>query len=183
MRSKWECAPSQRAELTQWPTPALPAALSRDVRASVRCRKRWAQRVRAVRSRPPARSSPHSGSSGSSECRSPRRICRACRGSLRSSLGSTTSRSPGTSLWVSEEARYGEASYRQVAELAREANRADTQALVLSCTNLPTYDLIAPLERELRKPVISANQATMWAALRSIGRRAVGPDQQLIERF
>jgi hypothetical protein len=30
------------------------------------------------------------------------------------------------------------------------------------CTNLATYDLITPLERELGKPVLTANQATMW---------------------
>ena len=52
---------------------------------------------------------------------------------------------------------------------------------MVSCTNLHTYDVIAGLEAELGKPVISASQATMWAALRRIGRRPVGPGQRLVE--
>jgi maleate isomerase len=54
-------------------------------------------------------------------------------------------------------------------------------ALFLSCTNLPTYDVIPQLEAELRIPVISANQVTVWAALRRLGTRAVGPYQALID--
>lgn len=71
-------------------------------------------------------------------------------------------------------------TYRETAELIRQADRPDAEAIVISCTNLPTYDLIAPLEEELGKPVISANQATVWAALRRIGRHAVGENQKLL---
>lgn len=39
----------------------------------------------------------------------------------------------------------------------------------------------AQLEAELRIPVISANQVTMWAALRRLGTRAVGPYQALLD--
>ncbi|MEO6827395.1 MAG: aspartate/glutamate racemase family protein [Microbacteriaceae bacterium] len=70
--------------------------------------------------------------------------------------------------------------YARTAELIREANSPEAQAIVVSCTNLPTYDLIAPLERELGKPIISANQATMWAALEQCSLRAVGPGQRLL---
>lgn len=73
-------------------------------------------------------------------------------------------------------------SYREVVELARSADRPDAQAILLSCTNLPTYDIIAPLERELGKPVVSANQATMWASLRRMGLAARGPGQRLLGR-
>jgi maleate isomerase len=41
--------------------------------------------------------------------------------------------------------------------------------------------VIPQLEAELRIPVISANQVTMWAALRHLGTRAVGPYQALID--
>ncbi|MER6343215.1 maleate cis-trans isomerase family protein [Streptomyces sp. NPDC001595] len=72
--------------------------------------------------------------------------------------------------------------YRQVAEMAhRAAWRATADALFISCTNLPTYDVIAQLEAELRIPVISANQVTVWAALRRMGTRAVGPYQALLD--
>jgi maleate isomerase len=71
--------------------------------------------------------------------------------------------------------------YREVARMARKAVRGDAEALFISCTNLPTYDVIPQLEAELRIPVISANQVTMWAALRRLGTRAVGPYQALID--
>ena len=54
--------------------------------------------------------------------------------------------------------------------------------MFISCTNLPTYDVIADLEHELGKPVLAANQVTMWHSLSLIGRKAVGPGQQLMER-
>ena len=68
------------------------------------------------------------------------------------------------------------------AQLVRETDTADAQAVFISCTNLPTYDVIADLEHELGKPVLTANQVTMWHALSLIGRKAVGPGQQLMER-
>ncbi|MEV6111094.1 decarboxylase [Streptomyces sp. NPDC052109] len=72
--------------------------------------------------------------------------------------------------------------YRDVVAMARQAVRSGTaDALFISCTNLPTYDVIPQLEAELRIPVLSANQVTMWAALRRLGTRAVGPYQALLD--
>lgn len=71
--------------------------------------------------------------------------------------------------------------YRDVVDMARRAVVGDADALFISCTNLPTYDVIPQLEAELRMPVLSANQVTMWAALRAIGARAVGPYQALLD--
>ncbi|MGV9451172.1 maleate cis-trans isomerase family protein [Streptomyces sp. NPDC003635] len=72
--------------------------------------------------------------------------------------------------------------YSDVVGMARKAVRtAEPDCLFISCTNLPTYDVIPQLEAELRMPVISANQVTMWAALRRLGTRAVGPYQALID--
>lgn len=45
------------------------------------------------------------------------------------------------------------------------------EALFVSCTNVPTYDLVSPLERQLGIPVLTANQVTMWAALEEAGER------------
>jgi maleate isomerase len=67
----------------------------------------------------------------------------------------------------------------EVAALIRRADHPGADAVVVSCTNLHTYDVIAGLEAELGKPVISASQATMWAALRRIGRHPIGPGQRL----
>ncbi|WP_446034528.1 maleate cis-trans isomerase family protein [Streptomyces olivaceus] len=73
--------------------------------------------------------------------------------------------------------------YRDVADMARQAVPVEgaADALFISCTNLPTYDVIPQLEAELRIPVISANQVTMWAALRRLGTPAVGPYQALTD--
>jgi maleate isomerase len=71
--------------------------------------------------------------------------------------------------------------YDVTAELVRETNTDDAQAVFISCTNLPTYDVIATLEAELGKPVLTANQVTIWSALSVIGRKAVGPGQRLLE--
>jgi maleate isomerase len=71
--------------------------------------------------------------------------------------------------------------YRDVVGMAREAVSEVPDALFISCTNLPTYDVIPQLEAELRMPVISANQVTIWAALRAIGKEAVGPYQALLD--
>lgn len=71
--------------------------------------------------------------------------------------------------------------YRDVVDMARAAVVGAADALFISCTNLPTYDVIPQLEAELRMPVLSANQVTMWAALRAIGVDAVGPYQALVD--
>lgn len=70
-------------------------------------------------------------------------------------------------------------SYQQVVEIVRSLDRPEAEAMVISCTNLPTYEIIAPLERELGKPVLSANQVTVWAALHEMGLPAVAPGQRL----
>lgn len=71
--------------------------------------------------------------------------------------------------------------YRQVVDIVRSADRPEAEAMFISCTNLPTYDIIAALENELGKPVLTANQVTMWAALRAMDLRAVAPGQRLVQ--
>ena len=63
-----------------------------------------------------------------------------------------------------------EVSYETTLELVRAADTDTAEAVVVSCTNLATYDILGRLEAELGKPVISANRATMEAALRLVGR-------------
>ena len=70
--------------------------------------------------------------------------------------------------------------YDVTEKLVRETDSPAAEAVFVSCTNLPTYDVIAPLERELGKPVLTANQVTLWAALRQAGAHAVGADQRLL---
>ncbi len=70
--------------------------------------------------------------------------------------------------------------YEQTLQLVRDANSDQAEAVLVPGTNLATYDVIASLEAELRKPVLTANQVTMWALLAAIGRPAVGTHQWLI---
>ncbi|WP_017545775.1 maleate cis-trans isomerase family protein [Nocardiopsis prasina] len=72
-------------------------------------------------------------------------------------------------------------TYAEVARAVHEVDRPDAQAVFISCTNVLTYDIIAPLEQELGKPVIAANQVTMWDLLRAADRRAVAHGQRLID--
>ncbi|SDS95538.1 hypothetical protein [Microlunatus soli] len=58
----------------------------------------------------------------------------------------------------------------------------DDVTLLFTRTPYSPLEVTAELEVELGKPVITANQATMWAALRLVGRQAVGPGQRLIEQ-
>lgn len=72
----------------------------------------------------------------------------------------------------------GPHEYIQIAKLPPERiermalNTAATggDALVLSCTDLPTRMLHDKLEQILSRPVISSNQATLWATLKAAGR-------------
>lgn len=57
-------------------------------------------------------------------------------------------------------------------DLARQVDRDDVDAIVLSCTNWQTMDAIERIERDTGKPVISTTQASIWAALRIVGYTA-----------
>ena len=71
--------------------------------------------------------------------------------------------------------------YGRVRELITQSDHPDADAVFVSCTGLATYDVIAPLEEELGKPIVTANQATAWAALREVGLHATGPGQRLLQ--
>lgn len=49
--------------------------------------------------------------------------------------------------------------------LARSVDNDAADAVFISCTNFRTFDIIDKLERDLSKPVVSSNSATLWAAL------------------
>ncbi|MPS30125.1 MAG: decarboxylase [Alcaligenaceae bacterium] len=63
-----------------------------------------------------------------------------------------------------------------VFRLARAIDRPDADAIFISCTNLATFDVIAEIERELGKPVVTSNQACFWACLRLLGLRTAISD-------
>ena len=57
-------------------------------------------------------------------------------------------------------------------EVARQNRRSEADGYLLSCTNTRTIEAINDLERELGKPVVTSNQATLWACLKKLGIRS-----------
>lgn len=58
-----------------------------------------------------------------------------------------------------------ESTYRFV----KSVYKSSADAIFISCTNFRTIDIIELLEEDYKKPVITSNQATFWACLRTIG--------------
>ncbi|MEH0578492.1 MULTISPECIES: aspartate/glutamate racemase family protein [Streptomyces] len=63
----------------------------------------------------------------------------------------------------------------QVLALARQADTPDADAVLLPDTALHTAAHLPRLEKELGKPVLTANQVTVWEALRLADRRVNAP--------
>ena len=64
----------------------------------------------------------------------------------------------------------------EVLTLARAADVADAQAVLLPDTALRTAAHLGLLEKALSKPVLTANQVTVWEALRLADRRVNAPE-------
>jgi maleate cis-trans isomerase len=56
-------------------------------------------------------------------------------------------------------------------ELARGADVASADTILISGTGLPTIGVVERLERELGKPVVTSQIATLWHALQLLGRQ------------
>ncbi|WP_320782172.1 decarboxylase [Streptomyces sp. CRN 30] len=74
---------------------------------------------------------------------------------------------------AAEVGTWGEAD---VLALARAADQPDAEAVLLPDTALHTAAHIPALEKELGKPVLTANQVTVWEGLRLADRRVNAPE-------
>jgi maleate cis-trans isomerase len=72
-------------------------------------------------------------------------------------------------------AEVGTWGWPEVRAMAAAGDHQDAQALLLPDTALHTAAYVRDLERELGKPVLTANQVTVWEALRLAGRRVNAP--------
>ncbi len=54
-------------------------------------------------------------------------------------------------------------------QAALEADRPEAEALFISCTAIRAVDVVEQIENAIRKPVVTANQAMIWQALRLAG--------------
>jgi len=50
----------------------------------------------------------------------------------------------------------------QISRFAQDLARSDCDAVILSCTGLPTARIVTELERSINKPVITSNLALLW---------------------
>ncbi|MEM6986380.1 MAG: Asp/Glu racemase [Pseudomonadota bacterium] len=57
----------------------------------------------------------------------------------------------------------GELQPDEVFELGKAANHAEAEAIVLSCTDMRSVEVIDALERETGKPVVTSNQAMVFS--------------------
>lgn len=66
----------------------------------------------------------------------------------------------------------GDQTPEQIKDFARQNLAFEADGYFLSCTNWRAIEVAEELERELGKPVVTSNQATVWAALRAAGYSA-----------
>ena len=59
--------------------------------------------------------------------------------------------------------------------VVKENSRSEADGYFLSCTNTRMIEAISDLERDLGKPVINSNQATLWACLKKLGIQHTDP--------
>lgn len=65
-----------------------------------------------------------------------------------------------------------EVTHERMMELAQKVNVPMAQAVLIPDTALPTLEIIEPLEKTIRKPVLTANQVTLWEAMRITGDKS-----------
>jgi maleate cis-trans isomerase len=58
--------------------------------------------------------------------------------------------------------------------------RPDTEAILVSCANLRTLEIIEPLERATGLPVVTSTQASLWRLLSRLGRPGPGGPGRLL---
>ncbi|WP_419904456.1 hypothetical protein [Kiloniella sp.] len=62
----------------------------------------------------------------------------------------------------------GELTPAEVFDLALRANHPEAEAIVLSCTDMRSVEIIEKLEKEIDKPVVTSNQAMMFCLMKAL---------------
>jgi len=65
-------------------------------------------------------------------------------------------------LGITDNLLIGQQKPETVSRMAKLVDTRQSEGIFLSCTNLPTVEVIAGLEKKLGKPVFSSNTATLW---------------------
>ena len=69
---------------------------------------------------------------------------------------------------------YAQVTPAEWQKVVKENTRDEADGYFLSCTNTRMIEAIDDLEKELDKPVINSNQATIWACLKRLGLKHSG---------
>jgi len=72
-------------------------------------------------------------------------------------------------LGLTDNIKIAELKPEVVFSLAKKVDSVKAEGIFISCTNMPTIEVVAKLEKMLKKPVVSSNTATLWAMLKKIG--------------
>ncbi|MEV5648927.1 maleate cis-trans isomerase [Nocardia sp. NPDC052254] len=80
-----------------------------------------------------------------------------------------------SSAGIDTAAEVGTLTPQQVLELAAANDHPDAEALLIPDTAMHTMRVLPALESALGKPVLTANQVTIWHGMRTAGLRAVAP--------
>ena len=72
-------------------------------------------------------------------------------------------------MGIEEAVEIGSIHPSEVYDFATKKFCPEADGYFISCTNLRTLEVLDALEKHLGKPVVSANQATMWDMLRLAG--------------
>lgn len=80
-----------------------------------------------------------------------------------------------SSAGIDTAAEVGELTPEQVIDLAAANDHPDAQALLVPDTAMRTLAVVPDLEARLGKPVLTANQVTIWQGLRLVGETPSAP--------
>ena len=67
-------------------------------------------------------------------------------------------------------------------DVGRRVDRPEADAVMLACGNWSTFGIVDRLERDLRKPVLTTNQVSLWHALKIMGTRPLDGPGVLLRR-
>jgi maleate cis-trans isomerase len=87
------------------------------------------------------------------------------------------------SLHLSSSSEIKRVQPKTIFEMGKSANTKRAEGVLISCTDLQAIPIIEALEQEIKKPVISSNQATLWKLMKLSGikRRIKGYGRLLRE--
>lgn len=74
-----------------------------------------------------------------------------------------------SAVYLDLQERIDDVDQATICDLVRRAHSPEADAMFVSCTGLRTLGVVASLEAEIGRPVLTANQVTLWGALRAAG--------------